>query len=308
MHQDQRIGLALAVLLLGAAGAFFFRHDPHPSRSSPRLKSAQELDARIAEKSVSPYLQSLDDKERPSEAGDLRADIRDDDTRPEPNLPPLDDPDVSWPTEVSAFDSRSRSASAQSAFDNTGEPPQNLAPIPIDEDEIFASPGAESERIADRTSESERIHIVLKGESLSSIAARELGNANRFTEIFEANRDQLKNANDVRIGMSLRIPMRHPDHNSATSAVPVQRPGRSAPPLLPSVSDRQNAEKLSPISSDEGPRSAEPESEEPTSPRKRFEPVKRPPAGIQRIGPQTGSPRRLTQVPPKDAGDGTVAR
>ncbi|MBM4077645.1 MAG: hypothetical protein FJ267_18615, partial [Planctomycetes bacterium] len=60
VQQDQRIGLALGVLLLGAAGAFFFRNETNPNRNTPRLRTAADLDARIAEKGISPYLQDTD--------------------------------------------------------------------------------------------------------------------------------------------------------------------------------------------------------------------------------------------------------
>lgn len=51
-----------------------------------------------------------------------------------------------------------------------------------------------------------RTHKVARNESLWKIAAKHLGDGNRFTEIFELNRDQLKDADDVRPGMTLRIP------------------------------------------------------------------------------------------------------
>ncbi|MEI8021933.1 MAG: hypothetical protein WCH39_27225, partial [Schlesneria sp.] len=60
MHQDQRIGLALGVLLIGACAALFFRNETIDVSNSPRLQHAQELDDRIAERSTRPYLKGIE--------------------------------------------------------------------------------------------------------------------------------------------------------------------------------------------------------------------------------------------------------
>lgn len=52
------------------------------------------------------------------------------------------------------------------------------------------------------------VHRVAANENLSKIAARRLGKASRYREIFELNRDQLKDPDDVRAGMVLRLPPR----------------------------------------------------------------------------------------------------
>lgn len=44
-----------------------------------------------------------------------------------------------------------------------------------------------------------------------TIAAKRLGNANRFIELYEANRDQLKDPNSLTIGLELRIPNQNPE-------------------------------------------------------------------------------------------------
>ncbi|MGY0561201.1 LysM peptidoglycan-binding domain-containing protein [Luteimonas sp. A277] len=49
-------------------------------------------------------------------------------------------------------------------------------------------------------------HTVVEGESLSAISKKLYGNANRWEEIFEANRDQLDDPDLVRPGQTLRIP------------------------------------------------------------------------------------------------------
>ena len=51
-----------------------------------------------------------------------------------------------------------------------------------------------------------RTYVVVKGDSLSKIAEREYGNANRWREIYEANRATIKNPNLIYPGQKLRIP------------------------------------------------------------------------------------------------------
>lgn len=49
-------------------------------------------------------------------------------------------------------------------------------------------------------------YTVEKGDTLGKIAERLLGKANRYPEIFEANRDQLDNPDLIRPGQVLTIP------------------------------------------------------------------------------------------------------
>ena len=51
-------------------------------------------------------------------------------------------------------------------------------------------------------------HTVAKGETLGAIAKHWYGNAKRYTEIFEANRDQLDSADKIEVGQTLRIPVK----------------------------------------------------------------------------------------------------
>jgi LysM repeat protein len=320
VHQDQRIGLAMAVLLLGAAGAFFFRNEPKPAGSSPRLKSARILDAKIAEKPIAPYLQDNDaDHEPRSVAGKAPDRTKpDSDAGNHRSLPQLDAPDFLGPEERLANGDK-----AGSARDSI----QDLSPIPFSNtndgnsgssagihDRTAKSPGA-----ADRV-QTDRVHVVQKGETLSSIAAKELGSAARFQDVFEANRDQLENANDVRVGMSLRIPVprvaRNDDSRPASTGRTKDRPGTPVspqPPLSPANPAGGAVEEMPPIGVEPG--KPLPDSSGESSPtKKKFEPANRPPSGVKGFGTETGdaeSPskpvRRLTQLPPKDA-DGKVAR
>ena len=49
-------------------------------------------------------------------------------------------------------------------------------------------------------------HTVAKGDTLSAIAKKTLGNANRYNEIFEANRPMLSHPDKIYPGQVLRIP------------------------------------------------------------------------------------------------------
>ncbi|PIE12302.1 MAG: peptidoglycan-binding protein LysM [Rhodobacterales bacterium] len=65
------------------------------------------------------------------------------------------------------------------------------------------------EGIAEVEDESEAtavFHTVEKGDTLSAIAKKTLGNANRYTEIFEANKPMLSHPDKIYPGQVLRIP------------------------------------------------------------------------------------------------------
>jgi nucleoid-associated protein YgaU len=56
------------------------------------------------------------------------------------------------------------------------------------------------------TAEEPVFHTVVKGDTLSAIAKKTLGNANRYNEIFEANKPMLKHPDKIYPGQMLRIP------------------------------------------------------------------------------------------------------
>lgn len=51
-----------------------------------------------------------------------------------------------------------------------------------------------------------RTYTVQSGDSLSKISKQFYGDANQYMKIFEANRDQLKDPNQIRPGQELKIP------------------------------------------------------------------------------------------------------
>lgn len=56
------------------------------------------------------------------------------------------------------------------------------------------------------TAEAPVFHTVVKGDTLSAIAKKTLGNANRYPEIFEANKPMLTHPDKIYPGQMLRIP------------------------------------------------------------------------------------------------------
>lgn len=320
VHQDQRIGLALGVLLLGAAGAFFFRNDVKTGTASPRLQTAKQLDAQIAEKSIAPYLQGIEEVEEQQHAAARPVSGRSGSSSQanDGSLPNIDSPDLFLDDSRDRFDI-STHKSRKPLQHGTDDGIPDLAPIPIpDSDEIVSGDAVSRHEDLTGGTVAGKSHVVQKGETLSSIAAKELGSTNRFIEIYEANRDQLKDANDVRVGMSLRIPARSAAKNSkaAPSKSRSDLLGNSAPPLLGPKTTPAQADALpstgftseSPVP--RGSSSAAPATGAP----KKFIPAARPPLGTRVPGPQTdGSDpkfqagRRLSQRPPDEPG-GKVAR
>jgi len=51
-----------------------------------------------------------------------------------------------------------------------------------------------------------KMYEVVAGDTLSKIAKKFYGNANDYMKIFEANKDQLKNPDMIRVGQKLKIP------------------------------------------------------------------------------------------------------
>ena len=53
---------------------------------------------------------------------------------------------------------------------------------------------------------SSRTYVVVKGDSLSKIAKREYGDANKWPTIYEANKDLVKDPDLIYPGQELKIP------------------------------------------------------------------------------------------------------
>ncbi len=51
-----------------------------------------------------------------------------------------------------------------------------------------------------------RTYTVVSGDTLSKVAKQFYGDANKYMRIFDANKDQLKDPNMIRVGQVLKIP------------------------------------------------------------------------------------------------------
>ena len=60
--------------------------------------------------------------------------------------------------------------------------------------------------VEDESNDPANFHTVEKGDTLSAIAKKTLGSANRYTEIFEANKPMLSHPDKIYPGQVLRIP------------------------------------------------------------------------------------------------------
>lgn len=61
-------------------------------------------------------------------------------------------------------------------------------------------------RDREQAGEEARSYVVQAGDSLSKIAEKLLGDADRWREIFEANEDKIDDPNSIRPGQELKIP------------------------------------------------------------------------------------------------------
>jgi nucleoid-associated protein YgaU len=181
-----RIAAASTVLLGGILLALLFRHQS-PSTGPPPPETGDRL---VLRKRIEP--------QHASEAASRRG---------------------------AARDQRATSGSAASAASgreptllkpttlkpmSPGEPPPVLArdypgnAVPEGEDET-ASPGRRPAGIH-AEARSPRVHKVADGDTLRALADRYLGSADRFGELYEANRDLLPSPEILPIGVELKIP------------------------------------------------------------------------------------------------------
>ncbi len=155
-------------------------------------------------------------------------------------------------------------------------------------------------------------YIVRRGDTLSRIALHFLGDANRYREIYNVNRDQLPTLNArLKIGMTLRIPCDHnrPRRSAASTAAKTKTshpspPTNTAPktrqvPAQP-VSRTRETPRIQPLTPDRTPPPTKDDDhvQQPTGDI-RFLPVQRGPFWRSR-GDSTGSEgsRDLSQRPP----------
>lgn len=285
MQRDQKVGLALGVLLIGAVAAFFFRNETEPNQRLPQLESAEAVNREIAEKRLTPYFQNTDDNSTEDSAGSASERQDQTETRAgERRLPRWDE----------LKSSESDPFQADSTAPRIPAPaPDPIPPAAASTDSVARTVDkgtvtAPDELTAAAPPATEILHEVQRGETLSSIAGKYLGSQARYFELYEANKIQLRDANDLQVGMKLRIPpagspaipktgpvaRTAPLQDSPSVTVP-ETPSNSAPVFVPASTSTTTEPTTPEVAT---PSVAEPKPEPVTeSPKLKFAPAKRRP-------------------------------
>ena len=73
-------------------------------------------------------------------------------------------------------------------------------------DDIIADFPVDSSKAAARPGQAQDTYTVKPGDTLSKIAKQFYGNENDYMKIFTANKDKLKDPNQIKVGQLLKIP------------------------------------------------------------------------------------------------------
>lgn len=83
-------------------------------------------------------------------------------------------------------------SNVRSGSSTSASPPGTSPPVTRSEETVPGAP--------------HRVYVVVSGDSLSKIAKREYGDAGKWPQIFEANRDLIKDPDLIHPGQKLTIP------------------------------------------------------------------------------------------------------
>ncbi len=306
MQKDKKVGLALAILLCSIVGAFFIRDDA-PRGNAPELKDPKPLDSKIAQGDKQPY--SEPDSRKNSTQ-------RNDRNRSPWEIPEYLNPDADRANGSSNKKNISRDPADQRPWNSEASGTVVLMPPTDDESpavpvpdhnkdwavrqkngDVIALKGGE---LASTGAGSSRTHVVVAGETLSSIAGKYLGTQARYLDIFQANRDQLKSPDGLKIGMKLNIPDRHTEQKSNSSSSTTNA-DRAAPG--PGNGSNKSNRSSSGSTTNKITEKSKPTdgTTEPTSKKLQFKPSKTGPA-IRRSAESDPSPagKSLSQTPPQN--------
>ncbi|PIQ27923.1 hypothetical protein COW36_08910 [bacterium (Candidatus Blackallbacteria) CG17_big_fil_post_rev_8_21_14_2_50_48_46] len=110
-------------------------------------------------------------------------------------------------------------------------------PVPASAEPIQEEPDApEPATPNDPTADAFTLRTVKRGESLSIIALRTLGDSERYMEIYKANRDILKTPDALQPGMQLKIPQRKAE--VPPPANPPVQPSKPETPQKPATPEK----------------------------------------------------------------------
>lgn len=331
MHRDKVIGLALSILLVGIVAAFFFRPNTE-EEAPPQLADPEQVNSRIAERPLTPYLTSPEFSE-PEKTSEPRGTIAAEPIRPPSVAPHWELPDFLQEPKAISVASPEIPAPGEEPFSLDAAPPDPIQiteaaddpeppiaiPIPRHNAgwEVEETPFAVAER---SRSPQPQTHVVKQGDTLSELAYKYLGTSTRFLEIYEANRDQLKSPNDLRVGMTIRIPAirqaKDSPRNKELQNARLDQPIETTPVSRESTTDlREPVVELPEPKGDSADAKPQPDvpnlgtdpfnvrpGKQPETPS--FVPVRRSPFnpgrrdGLSQRDEQPAAVRSLTQVPP----------
>ncbi|MDB4614087.1 LysM peptidoglycan-binding domain-containing protein [bacterium] len=217
MHGDKKIGLALGILLVGIVGAFFFRNDTDQLADAPRMKDPQALDDRISERSLAPYI--VRRREMTSRPETVRS-------RYVPATPAYSLPDFLQKDPYSRTNELFGPPDPIPMTDRQESPVERIAQpiLPQRTTEPVYQPEREP---ATQTGE----YTIQDGDTLSELAERFMGGSSRYRDLYEMNRDRLRSANDLRVGIKIRIPS---SPNQRTRVARAEQPYARPPVQEPS--------------------------------------------------------------------------
>ena len=213
MHRDTKLGLALAILVMGFAAALCFPRESGEKPVDLALQSANEIDSLIGRGQVKIHR----DADRPKPRGTKE-------TPSDPTLAVTPDQEV-LPL---AFD-------PDQAF-----APREPEPTPIEPANFPPEVVAPPEPVVHT-----RTYVVQPLDTLSGIARKQLGDGSRYHELVNANSHlNLQDPKSLKPGMELLIPI--PDGDETTPATNDASPVVTAPLKSPAVPARQEPLSTSP--------------------------------------------------------------
>jgi hypothetical protein len=216
MNSDTKVGLALGILIMGVAVAFFFRV-PVTNNRQDRIQQLApgitEIDKELTHRSNRPYLPS-------PAANDVEGDHED--PKVATSFPPLNqiiyqgaatapaplkidktvNIDQALNTEK-AIETNQRETNISAQSPNSGV--NKLASI--DTFPQLLPPGGSGSLEKPVMVKGTSQHEVKSGETLSSIAQHYLGSPVRYREIYEINTDIMESPDSLKTGMILSIPL-----------------------------------------------------------------------------------------------------
>lgn len=260
MHYDKKIAVALGVLLVGVVAAFFFRRKADSRDSAPQLADAKSLDAKIADKPIRPYESSaiVNTGRKDGQSAKVAASSGG-------SAKPTIDYDAGFPAamrvnheEPAGGTTRLGPPEPIKPTDDDGQTSFVQIPAPDHNSAWKSGPATQSSKAkarrgVKRPKATSRTYTVKSGDTLSGIASKMLGRSSRYREIYEANRNVMRNPNDLRPGMVLRIPERDGRPGSSSNSVrgrkkSVSRRGGAVeftPPPKQSDADRRSPSNVS---------------------------------------------------------------